>query len=111
MTLSMSKPPKEVKWSVNMQGTSCLTERKSMGCRDSQMAVCRSFFVIQCGNPLGGKESVKENGGLLTSRDSSSNHDWASSIAEVVECSLTFALGTVTVDGCCRETLIDEEIG
>jgi hypothetical protein len=46
-----------------------------------------------------------------SSSDSSGYQDWASSITKHLKRSLTFTLGTITVNGGGREVLVDEEVG
>jgi hypothetical protein len=43
-------------------------------------------------------------------RDSGGDEDWATSISEHLKSTLTLTLGAVTVDGGCREVLVDQEV-
>jgi hypothetical protein len=46
-----------------------------------------------------------------SSGDSSGHHDWTSTISEELQSSLTFSLGTITMDSRGWEALRDEEVG
>jgi hypothetical protein len=39
-----------------------------------------------------------------------SNKDWASTVSEHLQSTLTLALSTISVNGCGREVLVDQEV-
>jgi hypothetical protein len=43
--------------------------------------------------------------------DSSGDEDWATTVSEHLEGTLTLTLSTITVNGGCREVLVDQEVG
>ncbi|KAI6772480.1 hypothetical protein HG530_003438 [Fusarium avenaceum] len=48
---------------------------------------------------------------LTSSSNSGSDQNGATSVTEKLKSALTLALGTVTVNGCGGEVLVDEEVG
>jgi hypothetical protein len=63
---------------------------------------------------IGGEIIVNDVGDIgnikATSSDSSSNQNRAASRTEHLQSTLTFTLGTITVDGSCREALVYQEV-
>lgn len=64
---------------------------------------------------IGGQVIVDDVGNIrnieTTGGNSSGNQNWATSATEELQSAFTLALSAVTMDGGCREALVDEEVG
>jgi hypothetical protein len=59
-------------------------------------------IVIDDVSDVGNIETTSGNGG--------GNENWAMAVSEHLQCSLTFTLSAVTVNGGSREVLVDQEV-